>query len=110
MTLLAQLGQERRERRERLRVETLQRLRALLGDLVPGQRVIVFGSLLQPGRFSETSDVDLALDAEPSGLSIYQLTSLLAERLGRSVDVLLLSESRFQDRILQEGEAWTLPA
>ena len=71
--------------------------------------VIVFGSLVRPGRFNEQSDVDLALESEPVGMSVYQLCSLLAERLGRRVDVLLLSESRFRDKILKEGETWTLP-
>jgi len=101
---------ERRERRERLRLETKQQLRTALADLLPDQQVIVFGSLVKPGKFSETSDVDVALTTEPPGMSMYQLISLLAERLGRSVDVLLLSECRFRDKILREGETWTLPA
>jgi predicted nucleotidyltransferase len=51
--------------------------------------------------------VDLALAAEPPGSSVYQLIAQLSERLGRRVDVLLLSESRLRDKILREGEAWT---
>ena len=42
-------------------------------------------------------------------MSLYQLTSLLAERMGRRVDVVLLPESRLRDKIVREGEAWTLP-
>lgn len=110
MTLLQRMDLERRERRERLRLETKQQLRTALADLLPDQQVIVFGSLVKPGKFSETSDVDVALTTEPPGMSMYQLISLLAERLGRSVDVLLLSECRFRDKILREGETWTLPA
>jgi predicted nucleotidyltransferase len=87
-----------------------QRLLTALRELVPGRKVILFGSLVKPGRFSDGSDVDLALDAEPTSLSVYQLTSLLAENLGRPVDVLVLSECRFRDKILREGETWTLPA
>jgi predicted nucleotidyltransferase len=41
-------------------------------------------------------------------MSVYQLIAQLSERLGRSVDVLLLSESRLRDKILREGETWTL--
>lgn len=70
--------------------------------------MIVFGSLLKPGRFNENSDVDLALENEPANMSMYQLTSLLAENLGRPVDVVLLSECRFQEKVLREGERWTL--
>lgn len=109
MTLLQQIEFEREQRRERLRLDVRQQLQAVLQKLVPGQRVIVFGSLTKPGRFWETSDVDLALESEPSELSVCQLTSVLAEALGRPVDIVLLPECRFRDKILREGESWTLP-
>jgi predicted nucleotidyltransferase len=110
MTLLQQIESDRRQRRERLRLEARSQLRSALCKLAPAEKVIVFGSLTKPGGFSETSDVDLALEAEPVGLSVCQLTSLLAESLGRPVDVVLLPECRFRDKILREGETWTLPA
>ena len=110
MTLLQQMESERMQRRECLRAETRRELRAALSENLPAASVIVFGSLLKPGRFNEASDIDLALEAEPVGMSIYQLTSLLAERLGRPVDVVLLPECRFRGRIAREGETWTLPA
>ena len=108
MTPLQQMDAERYRRREVLREEVRQRLHTALTELVPVQTAIVFGSLLKPGRFSETSDVDVALETEPAGMTTYLLTSLLSERLGRPVDVVLLSECRFRDRILREGETWTL--
>jgi predicted nucleotidyltransferase len=92
---------------ERLRVSVRDDLHKALQDLIPGIRVIVFGSLTQPGRFTEHSDVDLALDAEPAAMSVYQLIATLSERLGRRVDVLLLPECRFREKILREGESWT---
>ena len=67
----------------------------------------VFGSLTKAGKFSDASDVDIALADEPAGMSIYQLIAQLSERLSRRVDVLLLSESRLRDKILREGELWT---
>ncbi len=109
MSLLQQMECERKQRREFLRTETRRELQAALNDLLPAGRVIVFGSLLKPGRFNEASDVDLALEVEPAGMSVYQLTSVLAERLGRRVDVVLLPECRFRERIVREGETWTLP-
>jgi predicted nucleotidyltransferase len=109
MTLLQQIDSQRKQAREALRVETRQRLREELARHMRGSTVIVFGSLAKPCRFTEFSDIDIALEAEPDGLSIYQLSSLLAEALGRRVDVVLLSECRFRDKILREGEAWTLP-
>ncbi|SPE54183.1 conserved hypothetical protein [Verrucomicrobia bacterium] len=109
MTLLQRLDRERVERREALRLEVRQQLRDVLRRLNPASEVVIFGSVAEPFHFTETSDIDLALAAEPAGLSIYQLTGLLAEEMGRPVDVILLSECRFRDRILEEGELWTLP-
>ncbi|MDH7501881.1 MAG: nucleotidyltransferase domain-containing protein [Verrucomicrobiota bacterium] len=108
MTLLQRMEFDRKQRRERLRLDVRQQLQAALQKLLPAQRVIVFGSLTKPGRFCEASDVDLALESEPGELSVCQLTSMLAETLGRPVDVVLLPECRFRDKILREGESWTL--
>ena len=109
MTLLQQMGVERRVANERLRGETRKQLEAALAELLPAAVVYIFGSLVKPCQFSDVSDVDLVLVEEPAHLSVYQLTSLLAERLGRPVDVLLLAECRFRNRIVQEGERWTIP-
>jgi len=94
---------------ERLRRETRRQLDEVLGSTISGQRVFLFGSLLKAGKFSDTSDVDLALESEPQDMTLYQLISLLGERMGRRVDVVLLSECRFREKILREGELWTLP-
>jgi predicted nucleotidyltransferase len=108
-TLLQRLETERRERREELRQAVRAGLRDALRELLPQTPVRLFGSITQPYRFNEHSDVDLALEAEVPGLSIYQLISLLSERVGRRVDVLLLPECRFRDTILAQGELWTPP-
>lgn len=108
-TLLQEMDRERLQRRERLRAEVRRLLREALTQTIPGRRVVVFGSLAKPGRFSEESDIDLALESEPAFMSLYQLASQLAERMGRRVDVVLLEESRLRDKILREGETWTLP-
>jgi predicted nucleotidyltransferase len=108
VTLLQKMNEDRDAQRERLRVSVRDELRAALRDILPGVPVTVFGSLAHAGRFTEVSDVDLALGAEPAGMSVYQLIAQLSERLGRRVDVVLLSESRFRDKILREGEPWML--
>jgi predicted nucleotidyltransferase len=108
-TLLQRLETERRERLEELRQAVRAGLRDALRELLPQTPVRLFGSITQPYRFNEHSDVDLALDAEVPGLSIYQLISRLSERVGRRVDVLLLPECRFRDKILAQGELWTPP-
>jgi len=110
MTLLQQIARQRFEKRERARVESRKQLHQVLSRILPGRRVYIFGSVLKPGRFTENSDIDVALESEPTGTSVYQLISILGESIGRRVDVVLLDECRFKDKILKEGEAWTLPA
>jgi len=106
-TLLQKMTEERAARTERLRLTVREELRSALREILPGTPVTVFGSLTRGGLFTDASDVDLALAAEPEGLSVYQLIAQLSERLGRRVDVMLLSESRLRDKILREGETWT---
>ena len=105
-TQLEQLDRERAERNEALRLEVRERLKSVLRRLVPVDRVVVFGSLTRPHRFNDTSDIDIALESEPAETSLYQLTALLAEEMGRPVDIILLSECRFRSRITREGETW----
>jgi predicted nucleotidyltransferase len=108
-TLLQRIETERRDRREGLRLATRAALRDALRDLAPQTPVLLFGSIMRPYRFNEYSDVDLALESEPPGRSIYQLISVLSERLGRRVDILLLSECRFRDKLVAQGELWMPP-
>jgi predicted nucleotidyltransferase len=107
MTLLQKRDLARRQRRLEVLADTRRDLRAALTHLVPGSRVILFGSLTKPGIFNDRSDVDLALEAEPPGMDALHLTAELTERLGRPVDVVLLEKCRFRRKIIREGEVWT---
>lgn len=107
--LLQQAIRERAANDECERTNVRALLRAALTELLPvGSRVWIYGSLAKPGRFREWSDIDLAIEDEPRGVSIWLFMSLLAERTGRPVDVAVLSETRLRETILREGEAWTL--
>jgi predicted nucleotidyltransferase len=106
MTLLQQRDEARRQRRLEVFAETRGRLRAALAVLIPGHKVILFGSLAKPGVFNDRSDVDLALESEQPQMSTWTLKGELEERLERPVDVLLLNQCRFRDKILREGEVW----
>jgi predicted nucleotidyltransferase len=110
MTQLQQRNSDRAERNEALRLQVRERLRIVLRQLLPVDQVVIFGSLTKPHRFTDTSDIDIALETEPAETSLYQLTALLAEEMGRPVDIILLSECRFRDRIAREGEIWMLAA
>jgi predicted nucleotidyltransferase len=83
-----------------------ERLREVLHRHLPGRRVWVFGSLLEPGRFNAASDIDLAVETLPEGISLYTLTALLDEEMQRPVDVVCLPESRLRHKIITEGESW----
>jgi predicted nucleotidyltransferase len=108
VTLLQQRDQARRQRRLEAYVEIRARLREALAALVPAQKVILFGSITKPGVFNDRSDVDLALESEPPGLDVWGLTSELMDRLNRPVDIVLLDQCRFREKILREGEVWTV--
>ncbi len=107
MTLLQKRDAARRERRLQLYADTRRQLRTALTQVIPGTRVIVFGSLTRPGVFNDRSDIDLALEQEPPGLGTWSLSGQLMDRLHRPVDIVLLNRCRFRDKILREGEVWT---
>ena len=106
VTLLQTMHADRQRHDADARELLLAQLARALHDLIPGQAVIVFGSLAKPLGFNRHSDVDLALEVEPSGMSAHALASVLLERLGRRVDVVLLGECRFAEKIRREGIPW----
>jgi predicted nucleotidyltransferase len=108
-TLLFKMHEERTQRREAARASAYQRLREALRELLPpGSEVWVFGSLLEPGRFREHSDIDIAVQRMPAGRSEAWLQSELGLRLDRRVDVLNLNETGLRSKIERVGERWTL--
>ena len=108
MTLLQKRDLARRRRRLEVYLDTRARLRAALAQLMPGNRVIVFGSLTRPGVFNDRSDVDLALHGSPPPVDPLELAAQLMERLARPVDVVRLDRCRFRQKIRLEGEEWTI--
>ena len=107
MTLLQRREHERGESRERLRREVLALLRDALRDVLPGRTVYVYGSLTQPGRFHARSDIDLALAGEEPDRSVFRIQADLEERIGRPVDLCVLTQTRLRAKIETEGERWT---
>lgn len=107
MILLAQVERTRAQACERERLQVRARLALALSELLPGGGCWLYGSITQPGRFREWSDVDLALEEVPAGRSVFLLMSLLCEKVGRPVDLVLLGETRLAEKIMSEGERWT---
>ena len=106
MTLLLEFQRERDQQREQLRRETREKLERALQEVLPGQVVFVFGSLVKRGAFHAQSDVDLAVFELPGRASEFAVHGMLEERIGRPVDLLLLAEHRLKDKIQREGELW----
>jgi len=106
MWLLAS-QRDRRRRDDAARAEqTRGLLREALSRHVPGTCVWVYGSLVKPGRFHEWSDVDVAVESLPAGMTLEYLQSLLSADVGREVDVCLIDRTRLKPVIEGTGERW----
>lgn len=66
----------------------------------------LFGSIVQAGRFSPQSDLDLAVDSLSQG-DPFSLGSYLSLQVNREVDVVPLDQCHFATKIRQTGIRWT---
>lgn len=107
MKLLDQHRRWKHLRESAAKDEARGRLRESAARHLPGVTFWVYGSLAQDGRFSEHSDVDIAVARIPEGMTLEYAQSLLSADVGREVDICLLDRTRLRDRILAEGEKWT---
>ena len=106
LELLKKRDERRWQYREELRREVRQRLKQALHELVPGEKILLFGSITRAHAFHERSDVDIAFIEEPKKHSLYRLQAQLEEMTRHQVDLIILSECRFREKIEREGEAW----
>ena len=104
--LLQQRDRERREASEALRIQARIQLRQALAEVALGEPVYLFGSITRPGTFRRDSDIDIAFVHEPQATKGYKLASMLEDIVGRPVDLIQLTETRFRETILKEGEPW----
>ena len=86
----ARREQARRGEREALRLAVLEQARAAIRELAPRFPAIraayLFGSVLQPGHFLPTSDVDVAVDCDDIRVET-PFWRELEENLERNVDL-----------------------
>jgi predicted nucleotidyltransferase len=107
-SLLDEAIARRHERREMLRRARLEEVLRQLEGLGPAHEVkeaYIFGSLAQPGRFSEDSDIDVAV-VMPSA-RFFDLAAELSHALHTDVDLIPLERCHFADKIRREGIRWT---
>ena len=99
----------RRQTLEQKRQTTLEKVKQWLtanGHKYGIEQAYLFGSLIRPHRFTQQSDVDLAVESiKPEDL--FMAMTALAEAVGRDVDLVELVKCPFAHRIRQEGVLWT---
>jgi predicted nucleotidyltransferase len=70
------------------------------------QTAYIFGSLTQPQRFHQNSDIDIAVE-QINLDDFFAVIGFVSEATGRDVDVIELNKCHFGDRIRQTGIRWT---
>jgi uncharacterized protein len=99
---------QRKAQNERQRQEILAQLWLWFdrfGETYGMQEVYVFGSLAIPGRFTERSDVDVAI-ASMQDEAFFEVMGRLSTEVGREVDLVLLNQCHFAHRIREQGILW----
>ena len=99
--------ERQRMEREKLRLAVQARALRLLDESpVDLDEAILFGSVVRPGRFSDRSDVDIAVpDLEPR--AYFALMGHLEEGLEREIDLVSIDTCHFADSIRRMGLRWT---
>jgi len=106
--LLDEAIAERQAKHEQERQQVLQQTLAWLqqsGDRYGIEQAYIFGSVTQPGRFHDHSDVDLGVEVINSVLQIDAIADLSMFLL-RDVDIVDLRHCHFAHRIRERGLLW----
>lgn len=102
---LAREKKQNEETRQQLLQQTLDWLSANAGQYGVDCGY-VFGSVAEPNRFTQRSDIDLAVETHKTG-NICGLMGGLSSYLLRDVDMVPLDKCHFAEKIRQVGMAWT---
>lgn len=105
----ARLAREKEQNeadRRRLLESALQwlRIHGAAYDITHGY---IFGSVTESGRFTQNSDVDIAIDTWKTG-DICGLMGYLSLHLNRDVDIVPLDQCHFADKIRHQGMPWSV--
>jgi uncharacterized protein len=99
----------RQQQDEQQRQATLARVWDWLNEFGATYGIIqayVFGSVIRPHRFTDRSDVDVAVESIHPEL-FFQAMAKLSEQVEREVDLVELSKCPFAQRIREQGIPWT---
>ena len=96
------------EEREKLRQTVLVRLDEalkVLSEKYSWEEIFIFGSITCKGAFHDGSDVDVGIEGL-NPLDHYAFVADISSLLERDVDVVILEECGFADRIKEKGQKW----
>ncbi|MEM1252095.1 MAG: nucleotidyltransferase domain-containing protein [Cyanobacteria bacterium P01_H01_bin.21] len=105
----ARLAREKKQNeadRQRVLASALEWLRTH-GQIYGINHGYIFGSVTESGRFTQRSDIDIAVDTWETG-NICGLMGYLSLHLNRDVDVVPLDQCHFADKIRHLGMPWSV--
>ena len=108
ISVWARAIEKKRQKREQQRIETLDKvLNAIdqLSEKYKWKELYLFGSLTQPDKFSERSDIDFGIEGLDKYLH-YKFISDLSGLLQRGIDVIRLEDCSFAESIKKRGIKW----
>jgi hypothetical protein len=70
------------------------------------KQAYIFGSLTRKNQFSKESDIDVAVEITNTD-NFFSLIGFISEATGRDVDLILLTNCHFANRIRERGIQWT---
>ncbi|MGC8657487.1 MAG: nucleotidyltransferase family protein [Desulfomonilaceae bacterium] len=101
---LARKAEEREKLRQTVLVRLDEALKAL-SEKYSWTEIFIFGSVILEGAFYEKSDVDIGIEGlDP--LDHYAFVADISSLLERDVDVVLLEECGFAEKIKKKGQKW----
>jgi len=98
---------EEREKSRQFALARLDKALSVLSEKYSWNGIFIFGSVAREGAFHENSDVDIGIEGlDP--LQHHEFVGELSRLLERDVDVVLLEECGFGDRIKEKGLKWLM--
>ncbi len=107
-TFLDRALRRKRREREKLRRETIQKLKRAAPKLAKSygiDRVLLFGSAIKPGRFHERSDLDVAV-AGLASEDYFSFMAALSSAIERDVDVVHIEDEDAKKLLRQSRLLW----
>ena len=108
-TYLDQILEKKRSQLEQERQSLLKKTIHWLdqyGSKYGIKKAYIFGSITRSHRFSDQSDIDIAVEMTNTD-DFFSLSGWLSEVTGREVDIIPIQQCHFANRIRERGIQWT---